>query len=268
MELNPQRVIAILFVVALIFIGGTTARDAVAWRLWVNFKNPEYALAFNRKDVSLPISIGNYYFNNGAYNLDIAEKAYLKAVAIDPKVLWGHYQLARIAFTDGDFVIALEEINKELEINPQNLRSLYVRGLIYGYLYELQKAEDDFRRFSEWVPAEWAGYNDLAWILQKERKYAEAMAVVQKGIQRATNGGSNPWLWNALGVAQLNLEKFSDAEQSFTQAARFAETLTDTDWKKAYPGNNPSSADSGLAAFKSAIQLNLKKARESVSKQL
>ena len=55
------------------------------------------------------MQIGNYHFGGGAYDLAVAERAYRRAVAIDPKVLWGHYQIARIIFVKGDFEGALNE---------------------------------------------------------------------------------------------------------------------------------------------------------------
>ena len=119
----------------------------------------------------------------------------------------GHYQLARIAFVRSDFDTALREINAELAANPENLRSLYVRGLIYGYrglLGDLALAESDFTRFTEWAPSEWAGYNDLAWILAKEGKYQEIETVMARALKNVPGGTENPWLWNMLGVARLN----------------------------------------------------------------
>src|SRR3989338_315442 len=121
--------------------------------------------AWERIDPKLEMQTGNYYFNGGAYDLEKAEEAFKRALRADPKILWGHYQLARIYFVKGEKEKALKEINKELEANPANLRSLYVRGLINGYSGDLKNAEEDFRRFTLWAPKEWAGYNDLAWIL-------------------------------------------------------------------------------------------------------
>ncbi|OGF92316.1 hypothetical protein A3H05_00385 [Candidatus Giovannonibacteria bacterium RIFCSPLOWO2_12_FULL_43_26] len=74
------------------------------------------------KDAAEAIRLGNYYFNNGAYDLEKAEEAFRRALKADPKILWGHYQLARIYFVKGEKDKALEEINKELEANPENLR--------------------------------------------------------------------------------------------------------------------------------------------------
>ncbi|MDO8471229.1 MAG: tetratricopeptide repeat protein, partial [bacterium] len=199
----------------------------------------------------------------GEYNLDIAEKAYQKAVSINPEILWGHYQLARIYFVKGDFNLALEEIAKELEANPENLRSLYVRGLIYGYRNQagdLAKAEADFQRFIEWAPSEWAGYNDLAWILSKRGKYKEVKETIAAAFHEISESGNNPWLWNALGVAELNLKEYKNAELSFGKAKQLTERLTEEDWRRSYPGNNPASAEEGLSSFLQAIDENLRRA--------
>ena len=209
------------------------------------------------KDAAEAMRLGNYYFNGaGGYDLEKSEGAFKKAVAIDNEILWGHYQLARVYFVKGEKDKALEEINKELEANPENLRSLYVRGLIYGAMGRLQEAESDFKNFTMWAPKEWAGYNDLAWILAKEGKYADAEKVAGEGIKEAIGGEENAWLWNSLGVAQLNLKKYNDAEKSFRKALKLARNMTENEWARAYPGNNPEESARGLDAFKIAVQAN------------
>jgi len=215
-----------------------------------------FLLSREKIDPKLEMETGNYYFNNGAYDLEKAEEAFRRALKADPKILWGHYQLARIYFVKGEKELALEEINKELEANPANLRSLYVRGLIYGYMSNLTRAEADFSRFVRWAPKEWAGYNDLAWILAKEGKYADAEKVAGEGIKEAIGGEENAWLWNSLGVAQLNLKKYNDAEKSFRKALKLARNMTENEWARAYPGNNPEESARGLDAFKIAVQAN------------
>jgi len=211
------------------------------------------------KDAAEAIRLGNYYFNNGAYDLEKAEEAFRRALKADPKILWGHYQLARIYFVKGEKDKALEEINKELEANPENLRSLYVRGLIYGSSGKLAEAEIDFKRFVVWFPSEWAGYNDLAWILAKEGKYKEAKEILLDALKKAARAEKNPWLWNSLGVAELNLGEYANARKSFTKAKESVNMLLLKDWQSAYPGNNPVESERGLADFKRAIEANLEK---------
>lgn len=253
--------------VLVIFVSIYAGRDALASFVWQRYRLPQVAIMFDRSNVELAMFIGNYHFNGviggGEYDLDVAQKAFGKAVSINPKILWGHYQLARIYFVKGYFDRAIEEINKELEANPENLRSLYVRGLIYGYRNQagdLEKAEADFRQFTLWAPSEWAGYNDLAWVLSKEGKYAEAEKELKRAFENVPDGDKNPWLWNALGVAELNLKKYSSAAGSFKKAKVLAEKLTIEEWRRSYPGNNPASAEEGLSAFLKAIDENLRRA--------
>lgn len=245
------------------------SRDSLARLAWQKYRWPHVAILLDRSDANLAMFIGSYYFNGlmgiGEYNTGIAKKAYTKAISINPQILWGHYQLARIYFVKGDSIKALEYINKELFANPENLRSLYVRGLIYGYrgqAGDLEKAEADFRRFTGWVPKEWAGYNDLAWILSKQEKYEEAGEIIKQAFREVSGAEVNPWLWNALGVAELNLKKYPAAADSFKKAKKLAENLTEKEWRISYPGNDPSTSSEGLAAFISAINENLYRARK------
>lgn len=250
-------------IAAIILFGFIISRDFLARLAWQKYRSANLAIFLNRGDADLAMKIGNYYFNGGAYDLAKSEAVFKKAVKVNPKILWGHYQLARIYFIKGDFNKATEEINKELEFNPENLRSLYVRGLIYGYQNQagdLAKSEADFRRFTEWAPKEWAGYNDLAWIQSKREKYEEAEKTINLALKEALDGENNPWLWNALGVAELNLKKYSDAADSFKKAKNLAEKLDLRRWRRSYPGNNPASAEEGLSAFISAIEENLRRA--------
>lgn len=259
MSLRKNRHIYI-FVLAVLFFAFLLSQNYLAQYAWTKYRNADMAI-FLTNDARLAMQIGNYYFNGGAYDLEKAEKAFQKAALIEPKILWGHYQLARIYFVKRDFSGAVEEINKELKYNPENLRSLYIRGLIYGFSGRHASAEEDFRRFVQWAPKEWAGYNDLAWILSSRGKYKEAKEVILKSFEGVSGGDKNPWLWNSLGVAQLNLKENLGAEKSFEKAQTLAEKLTPQEWVRAYPGNNPVEAEEGLASFLEAVKTNLERAQ-------
>ena len=244
-----------------------TTAARYAWREW---RMPSLAIALDREDAPLAMEIGNRYFGavifgTGAAHYDpaLAARAFRRALLIQPGILWGHYSLARIAFAQGNFETAFEEINAELAANSENLRSLYVRGLIYGFRDapgDLALAEADFRRFTTWTPTEWAGYNDLAWILAKERKYSDVKKVMELAFVHVPEGKQNPWLWNELGVARLALGERASARAAFEQASHYAATLTEADWRRAYSGNAPTSAQTGLGAFRAGIAKNLAKA--------
>lgn len=244
-----------------------TAAARFVWREW---HAGTLAVVLDQSDAPLAMQIGNWYFGTvflgGAaphYNPALAKRAFTKALAIEPTILSGHYSLARIAFARGDFKTALHEIGAELASNPQNLRSLYIRGLIYGYRDlpgDQALAEADFTRFIAWAPSEWAGYNDLAWILAKEGKYAEVEGVISQAFTKVKGGRENPWFWNELGVARLNLGESAGAKTALTTALTYARKLTIADWREAYSGDSPEDAQSGLDAFLAGISENLAKA--------
>ncbi|MDP3762455.1 MAG: tetratricopeptide repeat protein, partial [bacterium] len=237
------------------------------WHIWFSVFGIllfGFLLSRGYGDAKFLMREGNYYFGSGEYDLERAERAFQRAVRVEPGILWGHYQLARIYFIKGDFEKALREINKELEANPENLRALYVRGLIYGFSGKFAEAGEDFRRFVNWAPKEWAGYNDLAWVLSSRGKYKEAQEIIALAFREVSKAGENPWLWNSFGVAQLNLKEYREAKISFGKAEKLLSVMNIEEWRKAYPGNDPVEAESGLRAFRDAVEKNLQRAGEGV----
>lgn len=263
-----------LLAAGLVLFAGTFAAylggDALARYAWRQWQEPALAITLDRHDAPLLMEIGSNYFGATIigravqrYNPALAARAYRKALAIEPGTLWGHYQLARIAFAKGDFATALTEVNAELAANPENLRALYVRGLIYGYRNlpgDLALAEADLDRFTRWAPTEWAGYNDLAWILNKEGKYADAEAVITRAFANVPQGAQNPWLLNELGVARLNAGDAAGAHAAFASALNYALEVTPGEWRAAYTGDSPAEDAGGRAAFIASISANLAKA--------
>lgn len=263
-----MKISAFLLFLVILFGLFLAQADFLARYAWEHYQNGTVALLLNRNDSRLAMEVGDHFYggqaNIGAsnvYNLEKAKLAYQTAVRIDNSILWGHYQLARIYFVEGNFPQALSEINKELELNPSNLRALYIRGLIYGFREgegDLQRAEDDFRAFTAWAPSEWAGYNDLNWILLKQGKYTEVKEISKIAFQAVPDGDLNAWLLNALGVAQLNLKEYRDAYGVLKRALIASQKLTEEDWQKAYSGNNPRASAQGLAEFREGIEKNIR----------
>lgn len=240
----------------------TQPNDRAARAAWHEDGNIPRALALIEHDAQLAREIGDWHFELPEYNLTIAKRAYHRALAVDPGIEFANYQLARIYFVERNFRAALEHINREIEINPSNRRSLYVRGLIYsyrGYPGDLEQAARDFQRFVVWAPREWAGYNDLAWVLGKLGRYEEARDVILRGFEWSDDVEDNPWMWNMLGVMQLNTGEYDDALNSFMRAETSAAVLTEHDWRDVYPGNDPRLDGRGLEVFREGIRKNIER---------
>ena len=129
-----------------------TSRETLAETVWAHTHLAPLATMLAPRDAALRFTIGNYYFGNGAYDLQKAHDAYQGALVLDPEMVGPHYQLARIDFIRSDFFFALKEINTEIELHPDFKRSYYVRGLINGYSGKLKDAESDFTTFLAWKP--------------------------------------------------------------------------------------------------------------------
>ncbi len=249
--------IAAFIVLAIILLTTTsTIRDALARVVWEEFKMAPVAGFLNIHDANLALELGNYYFNEGAYDLALAEKYFEDALANDPNSPIAWHQLARIAFLKGQFSSALLRINRQIELHGDTyMASFYVRGLIHGYAGNLDGAARDFAFFLEKKPDSWAANNDLAWIYFRKGDFKKVEEAAREGLKYHPE---NPWLLTSLGVALLNLDKKIEARKTLEAAKAAADTLTVADWGKAYPGNNPESYSAGLTKMKATIEFNLK----------
>ncbi len=269
--------IATLVVVATVWF--FTPLPTIAARyVWDEWHAGELALALDRSDADLAFIIGSYYFGNQTaigtaenhlYDLSLAKRSFSRASVINPSLPLAHYMRARIEFIQSDFSASLTDLAKELSLFPENRRALYMRGLAYayrGFPGDLVRAEQDFKEFVAWAPREWAGYNDLAFVLAKGTRYAHALATLKEGIERADGGDTNPWLWNALGVMELNSGNPTEAVSALTKAQTFAVSLTEVEWQKAYPGNDPSATRAGIEEMQMSIARNLDAARAEFEK--
>lgn len=197
---------------------------------------------------------GKYYFNGGAYDLEKAVKWYKAAAFVDDKSWIAHYQLARIYFIKNDLKTALAEIDKALAVDPKNKRAYYVRGLVDGYAKNYKASQDDFQKYVDYYQKEWAGYNDLAWAYYQDKEYQKAVDIALKGLEVAPD---NPWLLNGLGVSYDALGEKEKGKAVLDKVATLAKDMKADDWKKAYPGNNPETAQWDLAHFRVDVSANL-----------
>ena len=227
--------------------------------VWNTFhRYPELTLILDR-DAVLSMEIGGYYFNlrgDGEYDLEKAERYFEKALTLDSNVPDAWHNLARIDFLNGDFDNALYKINKQIEIHGDSfMASYYIRGLIYGFMGEFEKAEENFLVFLEWTPGNWAALNDLAWIYFQNEKYQKAADTARRALE-FEYASNNPWLLNMYGLALFNMGEKENASALFERALSGAQLLTSADWELAYPGNDPRIAEQGLAEMISAIEFN------------
>lgn len=256
-SLQKIKLGAALLALFLLLTSSLLSRDSALEYLGTYGKLTSFTLS-RITDADTAFRMGNYFFNSDAYNLEKAVQSYKRALEISPSHPFAHYQYARAEFLRGNFATALEHIEKQMEINPDFPNAWYVRGLIHGYVGLRQKAADDFRTFISRAPNQWAGYNDLAWILAKQENFAEMKRVVHEAFEKLPHEkGRNPWLWTGLGIAELNLGEYHTAIESFAKGRAIAEKMTPEYFWSAYPGNDPRSAKDAYTNFLATLHFNL-----------
>ncbi|MBI2108958.1 MAG: hypothetical protein HYT93_02125 [Parcubacteria group bacterium] len=247
-SLNKKLIFIFVIFVLVVLVLTRTKTGAVVFDMF----------SLRGNDANVFVQKGNYYFNvggSGKYDLDRAAEYFNKALGVDPNVSDAWHQLARIDFLRGDFDGALEKINTQIELHGDSLMSsYYIRGLIYGYTKEYEKAEKNFLKFFEWDRNNWAVYNDLAWIYFQQGNYEKTRQTAEGGLAHFPN---NPWLLNMTALAHMNLGNNEKAKIYFQKALFWAETLTESDWHRAYPGNDPNVAGQGVYEMKEAIRFNI-----------
>ncbi len=193
-----------------------------------------------------------------AYDIDRAEYFFRRAIALNNRQPLAYHQLARIAFLRGEFSQAMTYINNELFLNPEpSPSSYYMRGLIRGYMGDYPEAVTDYQMYLTRKPANWAGFNDFAWVLVKDNRPAEAWEIVLHGL---ASYPTNPWLLNTGAIASYELGETERARSMALDAARFALALSEKDWLVAYPGNDPAVAQEGISTLYTAIMQNIHRA--------
>ncbi len=222
--------------------------------LWDSTRLSGLATLLDPSSRDLHFNIGNHYFSGKHYDLKKATRHYKIAIQADNDFLEPHYQLGRIYFLQGKYEDALIEISAVLKINREFSKGYYMLGLIGGY------SGDDIQAiygFSEYIlrdPKNWAGYNDLAWILFRQGDFVKAQEVVEAGLKQSP---ANPWLHNLHGAVFISIGKYDQAKVSLNLAKEAVSRMNANDWGRAYPGNDPAIYAQGLNEMRATIDKNL-----------
>jgi len=205
---------------------------------------------------NIHMKLGSTFFggNPSLYNIDFAQ-LFFKFAAYSPVTKppeFAHYQLSRTFFIQGQLDRALYEAYEELRFYPDNVRTYYILGLTYGYLNQEREAILAFSEFIKKHPSSWAARNDMAW-LQFRIGDVEGAYITIKPVVWI----DNPWVQNTYGTIMMNLGDYEAAEEAFLKAQQVASRMTEQEWGRAYPGNDPRIHAVGLQAMLKSISTNL-----------
>ena len=189
------------------------------------------------------------------YDIHHAEIMFKKSLRLNPQQPFAQHQLGRIEFLRGDITRALARINAEIATNPSpSPSSYYVRALIEGYMGDYEDAAKDYEVYLKTDPNNWAAINDYAWVLLKNSRALDALVALDWGL---LYWPGNAWLLNSKITALFELGEMDKARETVALAGKAVMSITESDWMRAYPGNDPLIAREGVLAFQEAVRANI-----------
>jgi type IV pilus assembly protein PilF len=126
-------------------------------------------------------------------------------------------ELATGYFRRGQLDVALEEVKRALDADP-NLGPAYnLRGLIYATLGEEARAEESFRRALQINTRDTDSMQNFGWYLCQRKRYTEADALFAQALDTPQNRDV-PRTLLARGVCLVSGGQLAQAEQSLQRA--------------------------------------------------
>lgn len=128
-----------------------------------------------------------------------------------------HMQLAVGYYARGQYDTALEEIRKAIRIDPSNVDTYNVQGLIYMGQDQGRQAEDSFQRALRISPDNPEVLNNYGWFLCQNDREKDAISYFDRVLQNRVYQNQARVLNNA-GICSMRIKDFAKAESYFLRA--------------------------------------------------
>jgi tetratricopeptide (TPR) repeat protein len=142
--------------------------------------------------------------------LEKAEKASLKALALDPDLAEAHRSLSRLYMTEGKTEKAIQEAEEAVKANPNYGEAWRLLGSWYTQTGQYPKAESALMRALEVKPTQatlFSAFIDLYSAWGKKEKVEEYF---NKGLEIQSTNAS---LWNAMSICHLVWGELEEAKR-------------------------------------------------------
>jgi len=123
-------------------------------------------------------------------------------------------------FQQGQYPVALQELNDAAKMDPTIADIFGVRALVYVELHETVLAEQDFQRAQRMAPENADIANNYAWFLCRNQREKEAMEMFEKVIKNPAYKSPAKVLINA-GMCSQRMKNDYLAQQYLLKAIRF-----------------------------------------------
>jgi len=155
----------------------------------IDIANKNNTLALNRITKQLELSqppgfyqlLGRVHSLRGEY--DQAEKAYLKAIELDPGVVFYYLELIQLYNSSKQYDQAALKLEETIKRDPKNIATLMLAGIYHEQRNNIPKAREAYEAVLSINPGFIAAANNLAYI------YCEHAGDAEKAIKLAARPG-------------------------------------------------------------------------------
>lgn len=160
--------------------------------------------------------------------LDAAQAAFEKAIALDPKAARPLEGLATLAIKNNQYDRALEFFKKASERDPQRADYLYRQAQLYILKNEHKKAITLLREVVRRDIAHASARNDLAWLLADSGQELDSAVALAK---EAAKIEATPEILDTLGWAFFKSGDHANAEKAYRNALKLAPQMASTHYR-------------------------------------
>jgi len=141
--------------------------------------------------------------------IDEAEKDCRRASELNNQVPAIYVTLSRVHNGRGQFDLALEEIEKALELEPLNADALLAQAAVFASMGQLDRAEETYQRAATLQPHQWGGFYELGVFYYRQKRYRDAVTAFERVLNITPD---NAMAYAALGGVHEKLGRDAEAE--------------------------------------------------------
>jgi tetratricopeptide (TPR) repeat protein len=131
------------------------------------------------------LGIGNIYLSRG--QIDVAQTNYSKAVAADPNLLDGYYQLASTYFLQGKLDQAITEFERVVKKQTDRGLAWFYLGVLYSRKSRVDEALNAFQNAVKFSPNRVEAHYELGNILRVKGQRQQALAEYDNALKLVPN---------------------------------------------------------------------------------
>jgi eukaryotic-like serine/threonine-protein kinase len=134
-----------------------------------------------------------------------------QALSLNPNLIVGRLAMSFVLQQIGDYDGAVHEIAEALSIDPDDPRTLVLRGQLFARLNRWVDAEESFKRAIKRRPNLWLPHDELGVVYNAEGKYPQAVAEFREAVLLVPRSA---WPLNNLASMYLQQGKIAEAKDA------------------------------------------------------